>query len=107
MESNDIDAPSNNQPSPEERRNAVVELLIKIADCYIASEKYDDAAASYEQALLTRVKFRTLTGYDTNKFSENIVTKINTRLPAAASTAANISLDITNATTVEAAGCNT
>ena len=103
IETYDLESPSNNEPSPEERRNAVVELLVKIADCQIASGNYDDAAASYEQALLTHVQFRTLTGYETNQFSENIVTKINTRLPAAASPAASSSLDIGNATTVEAA----
>jgi tetratricopeptide (TPR) repeat protein len=38
-------------PSPAERKNAVVELLVQIADCLITTQNYDDAARAYEEAL--------------------------------------------------------
>lgn len=90
-------------PSPEERRNAVVDLLIKVADCNVAEENYDEAAASYEQALASHVAFRGLTGRESNKFSENLSENLSTHLPAATSKKVDIPLDLVNATTVEAA----
>lgn len=89
--------------TPEERRNAVVDLLIKVADSHIAYENYDEAAASYEQALASHVAFRKLTGDESNEFTETLSNQLNTRLPAAASTTVDIPLDIVNATTIEAA----
>eukprot|EP00804_Cyclotella_cryptica_P016730 CCRYP_002031-RA/>CCRYP_002031-RA protein AED:0.10 eAED:0.10 QI:70/-1/1/1/-1/1/1/1832/687 len=89
--------------SPEERRNAVVELLIKVADTHVAYENYDEAAASYERALASHVAFRKLTGDESNEFTDKILDQLNTRLPAATSATVDIPLDIANATTVEAA----
>jgi tetratricopeptide (TPR) repeat protein len=94
---------SPDEPSPEERRNTVVDLLIKLADCHAASESYDDAAASYEQALASHVQFRKLSGKECNRFTEKLAERLNTRLPAATFSTVNIPLDIVSATTMEAA----
>lgn len=91
------------EPSPEERRNAVVDLLVTIADCHAAYENYDEAAASYEQALISHVTFRRLTGNERNESTAQLIENLNTRLPTAAMKTASIPLDLANATTVEAA----
>ena len=41
-----------NDPTLEARRNAVVDLMVKIADSHIADENYNYAASSYEKALV-------------------------------------------------------
>ena len=92
-----------NEPSLEERRNAVIDLLVRVADGHVVNQSYDEAAASYEQALLFHVKFRSLTGNETDSSSENLLNNLNTRLPAATLKTVNIPLDLVNATTVEAA----
>ena len=45
-------------PGPDERRNAIVDLLAKIGDALASAKKYDGAAEAYEQALDHHVHFR-------------------------------------------------
>ena len=98
-----IETDESADPSPEERRNSIVDLLIKVADCHVAEENYDEAAASYEQALAAHVAFRGLSGHESNTFSENLSWNLSTHLPAATSKKVDIPLDLANATTLEAA----
>ena len=84
-------------PSPFERKNAVVELLVQIADCHSSAQNYDEAAQAYEEALGYHIFFR-----------QNIVLSKNgngiegTQLPSTFSSTNN-RLDIANATRMEAA----
>lgn len=84
-------------PSPSERKNAVVELLVQIADCHASARNYDEAAQAYEEALGYHIFFRRWKGNsdDSNGQKASV-------LPATFS-AANIKLDFENATTMEAA----
>jgi tetratricopeptide (TPR) repeat protein len=86
---------------PEERRNAVVELLVKIADCHVAYDNYDEAAASFERALISHVAFRKLAENKLSGSSEKL--NLDTRLPTATTKTTSIPLDLANATTAEAA----
>ena len=84
-------------PSPFERKNAVVELLVQIADCHASAQNFDEAAQAYEEALGYHIFFRRWKGNsDESKGQETSV------LPATFS-ATNIKIDIENATTMEAA----
>ena len=51
VNNDELDSMSND-PTPEARRNAIVDLMVKIADSHIADENYDYAASSYEKALV-------------------------------------------------------
>lgn len=86
-------------PSPSERKNIVVELLVHIADCLSSIQSYDEAAQTYEEALGYHIFFRQWKGRDRSNESEN---QQENCLPATISTT-NIKLDIANATTMEAA----
>ena len=86
-------------PSPSERKNIVVELLVHIADCLSSIHSYDEAAQTYEEALGYHIFFRQWKGRDRSNESEN---QQENCLPATISTT-NIKLDIANATTMEAA----
>ncbi|KAL9183793.1 hypothetical protein ACHAXT_004649 [Thalassiosira profunda] len=87
-------------PSPDEQRNAIVDLQTKIADTLISAKKYDDAAESYEHALSSHIHFRQW-GKDDGR-EKHPSAKQTTVLPATA-TAPNILLDLPSATTIEAA----
>ena len=84
-------------PSPFERKNSVVELLVQIADCHASAQNYDEAAQAYEEALGYHIFFRRWKGNSVeSKRQEASV------LPATFS-ATHIKLDCDNATTMEAA----
>ena len=84
-------------PSPFERKNAVVELLVQIADVHASAQKYDEAAHAYEEALGYHIFFRRWKGNSVE--SKGQAASV---LPATFS-ATNIKLDCDNATTMEAA----
>lgn len=86
-------------PSPFERKNAVVELLVQIADCHSSAQNYDEAAQAYEEALGYHIFFRRWKGNTPSAESKGHEASI---LPATFS-ATNIKLDCDNATTIEAA----
>lgn len=102
MRANDakeLDTESVSNPSPYERKNIVVELLVHIADCLSSIHSYDEAAQAYEEALGYHIFFRQWKGRDRSSESEK---QEESFLPATISTT-NIKLDIANATTMEAA----
>ena len=95
---NDYEAASAvGHPAPFERKNAVVELLVQIADCLASTQKYDEAAQAYEEALGYHTFFRRWKGNSDGSKGQEAGC-----LPATIS-ATNIKLDIANATTMEAA----
>lgn len=85
-------------PSPSERKNAVVELLVQIADCQASARNYDEAAQAYEEALGYHIFFRRWKGNS----SDNSNGQKASALPTTFS-ATNIKLDFESATTMEAA----
>lgn len=89
-----------NDPGPDERRNAIVELLVQIADNLVSAENYDEAAISYEQALRSHIMFRRLARDDDNQTIPGLQT---TTLPSAIMASGSIPLDVKTATTMEAA----
>lgn len=96
----ELDTESVSNPSPFERKNIVVELLVHIADCLSSIHSYDEAAQAYEEALGYHIFFRKWEGRDRSNESEK--QQESCLLPATISTT-NIKLDIANATTMEAA----
>jgi len=84
-------------PSPSDRKNAVVELLVQIADCRASAQNFDEAAQAYEEALGYHIFFRRWNGNsdDSNGQEASV-------LPTTFSST-NIKLDFENATTLEAA----
>lgn len=83
-------------PTSFERKNAVVELLVQIADCLASTQNYDEAAQAYEEALCYHIFFRRWKGNSSKSKGRE-----SSCLPAISAT--NIKLDISNATTMEAA----
>lgn len=83
-------------PTSFERKNAVVELLVQIADCFASTQNYDEAAQAYEEALGYHIFFRRWKGNSYESKGQE-----SSCLPAISAT--NTKLDITNATTMEAA----
>ena len=83
-------------PTLDEQQNTVVDLLVKIADILLSAETFDEAAEAYEQALSSHVFFRRW-----NKVSGTGNRAVLPATITAAST--SINLDITTATTLEAA----
>jgi len=83
-------------PSPDEQRNKIVDIQLMIADTFMHAKCYDDAAATYEQALNSHTYFRRWNSQDDN--SQRSV------LPATIPDARIVEYDdIKSATSVEAA----
>ena len=93
------------EPSPDEQRNAIVDLQLKIADTLMSGKMYDEAAEAYEQALSSHIYFRKW--IKDNKIrgdtTERSFNQQQTILPATIPDATTVKLDLTTATTVEAA----
>lgn len=93
------------EPSPDEQRNAIVDLQLKIADTFMSGKMYDEAAEAYEQALSSHIYFRKW--IKDNKIrgdtTEQSFNQQQTILPATIPDANTVKLDLTTATTVEAA----
>ena len=91
--------------SPDEQRNAIVDLQLKIADTFMSGKMYDEAAEAYEQALSSHIYFRKW--IKDNKIrgdtTEQSFNQQQTILPATIPDANTVKLDLTTATTVEAA----
>ena len=93
------------EPSPDEQRNAIVDLQLKVADTFMTGKMYDEAAEAYEQALSSHIYFRKW--IKDNKIrgdtTEQSFNQQQTILPATIPDANTVKLDLTTATTVEAA----
>lgn len=93
-------SPIIDDPSPEEQMNKIVELQLQIADTLMAGNRFDEAAETYEQALNSHKHFRKWSGKANMRQS---TTNQQTALPATVGHATIVKLDLTTATTVEAA----
>ncbi len=82
-------------PCPEERRNVVVDLMLQIADALMSANNFDDAAASYEQALSAHISFRSQSK-DTTRSDRK------TFLPSTFTAPKMDNIDLSAATRVEA-----
>lgn len=83
-------------PTLDEQQNTIVDLLVKTADILLSNDKFDEAAEAYEQALSSHVFFR--------RWNKDSGTSNRAVLPATITAAStSINLDITTATTLEAA----